>query len=205
MKSLESKREEYLLEFAKNVTIMGFTLDAAEKASVCISGDIFYYLTLFPSGLSEIATYYEEYSLTKLIDNLGDPSAIKGVTNKIEIAIKRRIIENPFSKEFTAAISQFYFKPQNTPIAIKASWKLCDAIWNWAGDQSTDYNYYTKRSLLFSVYNSAILYYLRNNDENTSIFISKSLKKIASIGKAKSKIKSMIPKLENIPILRMFL
>jgi ubiquinone biosynthesis protein COQ9 len=205
MKSLEIKREKFFLKFAENVALTGFTIDTAQDASMQIGEDISYHLILFPGGISEIAEYYEQYSLVKLMDSLEIMAEIKGVTKKIETALIQKILKGSFSKAFLSEVSKFYLKPQNAYLAIKASWNLCDFIWNWAGDQSTDYNYYTKRGLLFSVYNAAILYSLKNDSEDTEKFIAKSLSKVASIGKAKSKIKSMIPKLENIPILRMFL
>jgi ubiquinone biosynthesis protein COQ9 len=208
MELLEIKKEKLLLEFINNVVFEGFSISALRSASLQIFEDINYHLVLFPGGLAEIAEYYEQYSLARLMKQLEEATEIKGITKKIETALVYKIIKSNFAKEFLAELAKFYLRPQNTPIAIKAAWNVSDAIWQFAGDKSTNYNYYTKRGLLFSVYNASILYYLQDNSDDhiqTEEFITNSLVKVASIGLVKAKIKSLLPKIENIPIVRMFL
>ena len=38
--------------------------------------------------------------------------------------------------------------PQNAPRALKTGWNSADVMWRLAGDTATDYNHYTKRSIL---------------------------------------------------------
>ena len=205
MESIEQKN--FFLKFVDNVIIDDFSISAARNTSMQIADDVNYHLVLFPGGLVEIAEYYEKFSLLKLTKQIEEDVAIQGVTRRIDRALVYKIIQSQFPKEFLVKIYKFYMKPRHAAISIKAAWSLCDMIWNLSGDQSTDYNYYTKRGLLFSVYNASMLYYLKDNSEGhqrTQEFITKSLTKVVKIGKVKSKIKSYIPNIENIPILRMF-
>ena len=41
--------------------------------------------------------------------------------------------------------------PQNITSTYQHLWKLADDIWYYAGDQSLDYNFYTKRVILIKV------------------------------------------------------
>ena len=208
MELLEIKKEKLLLEFINNVIFEGFSINTLRSVSLQIFKDINYHLVLFPGGLAEIAEYYEQYALTRLMKQLEETTEIKSITKKIETALIYKVIKSNFAKDFLAEITKFYLRPQNTPISIKASWNISDAIWQFAGDKSTNYNYYTKRGLLFSVYNTSILYYLKDDSDDhtkTEEFIKNSLAKIASIGLVKAKVKSLLPKIENIPIVRMFL
>ena len=42
--------------------------------------------------------------------------------------------------------------PQNAPQALKLGWHSADLMWRLAGDTSTDYNHYTKRTILAGIY-----------------------------------------------------
>lgn len=209
MPSLEQKRVGFLLKFMNQVSFEGFSLSAARISSLQVANDINYYTTLFPGGLSDIAFYYEEYCLSQMINKLlVQEEELKRTTKKIETALICKIINNDFSKESIRNLYKYYLHPANAHITLKSSWKVCDTIWHWAGDKSTDYNHYTKRALLFSVYNAATLYYLNDDSEQyikTKKFISSSLKKVSSIGSVKNTFKSILSKADNIPILRMFL
>lgn len=51
-------------------------------------------------------------------------------------------------------------QPRNAPKALRQLAQVTDDIWHAAGDKSTDYNWYTKRGLLASVYTATELYML---------------------------------------------
>ncbi|WP_341760818.1 COQ9 family protein [Candidatus Tisiphia endosymbiont of Thecophora atra] len=101
----------------------------------------------------------------------------------------------------------YFTTPSNTLFATKIAFRTCDLIWRYAGDTSIDHNYYTKRSLLFSVYISSILYYIQDKSENnidTDKYITKSLSSIITMfSKCKNIFK--LPNPVDIPIIRLFL
>lgn len=55
-------------------------------------------------------------------------------------------------------------QPQNAPFAAKLTWRAADLMWRLAGDTATDYNHYSKRIILGSVYGSTMAVFL--NDES---------------------------------------
>ena len=71
-------------------------------------------------------------------------------------------------------------------------------MWFIAGDNSSDFNYYTKRAILAKIYSATILYWIKNeNLKAVSAFIDKQLKKILIIPKIKRKIlhlSNLLPK-----------
>ena len=50
----------------------------------------------------------------------------------------------------------------HAPLALKLLYRTVDAIWYAAGDNATDFNFYTKRALLAGVYSSTVLYWLND-------------------------------------------
>ena len=48
--------------------------------------------------------------------------------------------------------------PTNAPTALENLALMVDDIWYYAGDRSTDFNWYTKRGLLAAIYSSTGVY-----------------------------------------------
>ena len=46
--------------------------------------------------------------------------------------------------------------PQNAARTLKLGWSSADAMWRLAGDTATDYNHYTKRTLLSGIYGATL-------------------------------------------------
>ena len=46
--------------------------------------------------------------------------------------------------------------PQNAPASAKRGWQTADLMWRLAGDTATDYNHYTKRAILASLYGATL-------------------------------------------------
>ena len=77
--------------------------------------------------------------------------------------------------------------PQNANIMKKNLFISVDNIWYLAGDNSTDFNFYTKRITLTGVYINS-LYLLFNKDINEAeLSIDKNLKKLSRIPKIKER------------------
>ena len=88
--------------------------------------------------------------------------------------------------------------PQNYKLSIKNLYKTVDQIWFLAGDNSTDFNFYSKRIILGSIYLSTIKHFIKNDNLNETInLLDKKLKAVSNIPKFKNKFNdtiSIIPK-----------
>lgn len=56
--------------------------------------------------------------------------------------------------------------PQNAATGAGLIWGTADAIWRALGDESRDYNYYTKRMTLAGVYSATVLYWMGDESED---------------------------------------
>ena len=52
--------------------------------------------------------------------------------------------------------------PLHAQAAAQLGWRAADQMWRAAGDQSTDYNHYTKRAILGSVYTATLLIFVNS-------------------------------------------
>ncbi len=80
--------------------------------------------------------------------------------------------------------------PQNVATAAKLGWRSADAMWRAAGDTATDYNHYTKRAILGSVYAATLAVFMQDDTENhaeTPAFLARRIEGIMRFEKAKAK------------------
>lgn len=150
-----------------------------------------YHFVLFPNGIQNIVESFENLHDDIMLDYLqsnismdSDTARVR-VKDKIALALKYRI-KTVYPKIVHSRNLTYFKRPDNIIFAPKIAWNSCDKIWRYAGDQSIDFNYYSKRSLLLGAYISAIVFYLRDNSENDSAtddFIDETINKINSLSK----------------------
>ncbi len=81
--------------------------------------------------------------------------------------------------------------PPNIRTAAKLSWRAADKMWRLAGDTATDYNHYTKRTLLSAVYGSTISVFLDDESDghaDTKAFLDRRIENVMQFEKVKAKL-----------------
>ncbi|KQM64386.1 RpsU-divergently transcribed [Sphingomonas sp. Leaf17] len=79
--------------------------------------------------------------------------------------------------------------PQNIAVAARLGWRTVDLIWRIAGDTATDYNHYTKRTILLGVYAATINAMLTDDRDDlaeTHAFLGRRIDGIMRFEKAKA-------------------
>ncbi len=81
--------------------------------------------------------------------------------------------------------------PQNAPRALRTGWRSADAMWRLAGDTSTDYNHYTKRAILASIYAATLAVYVDDESDGkqaTREFLERRIDGVMKFEKAKAQL-----------------
>jgi len=79
--------------------------------------------------------------------------------------------------------------PTNAARAARLGWRTVDLIWRAAGDVATDYNHYTKRTILLGVYAATMTVLLDDDSEgqaDTRAFLARRIDGIMRFEKAKA-------------------
>ena len=163
-----------------------------------------YHKLLFPNGKAELVQSFENWLDIEMLSTLKKIETPKKIREQIALALETRII-NLVSKNVILKNSSFFLIPSNLLYGNESACQTCDLIWKYAGDKSTDYNYYTKRGLLLPVYLSAKTFYIADNSKNhekTKEFIKNALDNIINIASFKNRVN--MPKVEDLPIIRLF-
>lgn len=149
---------------------------------------------MFNRGGADLVHYFTKTSNEALAERLAsdaelaskEPERKKGTGRIVRDAVELRLrMLIPYINKWPQAMALMAL-PQNAPEAIRASWTLVDDIWYFAGDRSTDFNYYTKRTTLGLVYGNTELYMVQDSSEDfqkTWKFLDRRLENLAQFGK----------------------
>ncbi|QSB45944.1 COQ9 family protein [Altererythrobacter sp. FM1] len=81
--------------------------------------------------------------------------------------------------------------PQNVVRAGKLGWSSADKMWRMAGDTATDYNHYTKRAILSSIYAATLAVFANDETEEkaeTRAFLDRRIDGVMRFEKAKAQL-----------------
>lgn len=189
--NIEKEQSIILEAFIKNVPFDGWSNSSLNKAAKECNYDASYVSLLFPNGIEDLTDYFVNSlnaQMTEKYINNSEATKLK-ISDKISYLIELKFSLYQPMKEAIRCLFQYNLLPQNICSGQTHLWKICDQIWYLAGDKSTDFNYYTKRSLLAYVYSSSLLYYLSDESENfleTKNFIKRKIESVLKLGKWKA-------------------
>ena len=158
---------------------------------------------------SDLVTFFQydykellKYSLEELNNSLEkEINKINIINYSLNKRIKKilifrfNILNN--DKEFYKKTFYHLLIPSNNKIMKSSLYKSVDTMWYLAGDNSTDFNFYTKRLILAVIYVNALFVLFNKNFDEVESNIDRNLKKISKIPKIKDRI-SFIK--DNIPV-----
>lgn len=144
----------------------------------------------FQSKIEVLSNIFNQFDSFMLRET--DLHAIAKVHLKILALLTARFHAMFVVKKSLKKVVSFLALPPYIPYATKFAWRLADKIWWASGDNSTDYNYYSKRIILAGVYSNSLLYFLNDTDlhEITS-FIQSQLEFISRFGKLKKSLNKL--------------
>ena len=158
---------------------------------------------------SDLVTYFQydykellKYSLEELNNSLEkEINKINIINYSLNKRIKKilmlrfNILNN--DKEFYKKTFYHLLIPSNNKIMKSSLYKSVDTMWYLAGDNSTDFNFYTKRLILAVIYVNALFVLFNKNFDEVESNIERNLKKISKIPKIKDRILFIK---DNIPV-----
>lgn len=81
--------------------------------------------------------------------------------------------------------------PQNAAKSLKMGWYTADLMWRKAGDTATDYNHYTKRTILAGIYAATLAVFVDDQSDGkaeTTAFLERRIDGVMRFEKAKAKL-----------------
>ncbi|XP_014787086.1 ubiquinone biosynthesis protein COQ9-B, mitochondrial isoform X2 [Octopus bimaculoides] len=148
---------------------------------------------MFPKGGADLVNYFYQDCNKKLAENLEkkckemDESSKPSTRVFIQNAVEDRLMMlTPHIEQWPQAMA-LQALPQNACQSWCNLLQLVDDIWFYAGDKSTDFNWYTKRLTLAALYKSSEIYMLQDKSEdfeNTLKFVNNRFDDVKCLGQS---------------------
>lgn len=120
-----------------------------------------------------------------------DQIAALKIRERIRTLVQFRLDAISHQKEALRRALSIMASPQNAPRTLALGWRSADAMWRLAGDTATDYNHYTKRMTLGSIYAATLAVYVNDSSDDhaeTKAFLDRRIEGIMQFEKAKARL-----------------
>jgi len=203
---LDSKetKEKILAEFLKLCAFDGWNDNALSQAISNCGIDEKFSSLIFENGCLDLIEFYIEHQNQKAaaeilkIENFHQQK----IRDKISLALYARFMVEENNKIALQRLINFYLDPKNfikleigaKPMikGLKSCYKVSDFIWKSINDQSTDFNFYTKRLTLAKIILRSLPVFIKDvsqNSSQTKNFIDSEIEKVMKFEKFKARVK----------------
>lgn len=179
-------RDEIITAALPDIMFDGWTWEnivhAAEKvghkeAAAC---------AVFPERIVDVLDGFTDLADREMLKSLAQET-VKDlrIRERIYAGVVARLQYLQPHKEAVRSSVAFWALPTRKIRAAKIIWRTADQIWTWAGDESTDYNHYTKRGLLSGILVSTTLVWLDDESEDmhvTKAFLDRRIENVLAVG-----------------------
>ncbi|MBA4747480.1 MAG: COQ9 family protein [Sphingopyxis sp.] len=143
----------------------GFTPRAVANAAQAAGVDPDVAALAFPGGAADMVDAWFAQVDAEMLEGLpAEKLAAMKIRDRITSLVEARLdILAPHRESLRRALAVLAL-PGNIALAARLGWRAADSMWAAAGDTATDFNHYSKRAILGSVYAATMAVFL--NDES---------------------------------------
>jgi len=167
---------------ADNAAFDGFGNEALADAATRLGVDIDVAKLAFPGGARDMVDAWFADIDARMAERwpAGKLATLK-IRERITTLVETRIaLLAPHRESLRRALALLAL-PTNAPHAAKLGWRAADLMWKLAGDTATDFNHYSKRTILGAVYGSTMAVFLNDESEDfaeTRAFLARRIDQV---------------------------
>ncbi len=156
-------------------------------------------LRAFAGGIPDLVDHWADWADRRMLDDLAaqDLTAMR-IRDRITAAVKARLQVMDPHPEAARRLFAYLALPPNAPLAARLTWRTVDVMWYAAGDDASDFNYYTKRGLLAPVYTTTALCWLADTSDghaDTWAYLDRRITDVMKVPAIMSRIKAAVSSL----------
>ena len=156
-------------------------------------------LRAFAGGIPDLVDHWADWADRRMLDDLAaqDLAAMR-IRDRITAAVKARLQVMDPHPEAARRLFAYLALPPNAPLAARLTWRTADVMWYAAGDDASDFNYYTKRGLLAPVYTTTALCWLADTSDghaDTWAYLDRRIADVMKVPAIMSRIKAALSSL----------
>ena len=174
-----------------HVTFDGWT-DATLAAAIRDSGvDEDRARLAFPRGGLDLLLAYHAARDADVAASLAAAPPTGRFSERMAEAVLRRLELMGGEREAVRRGAALFALPTHAAQGARTVWHTADTLWTALGDQSRDYNWWSKRATLSGVYSTALLYWLGDTEPAlaTRAFIDRRIGEVMQIEEVKARVR----------------
>lgn len=153
-------------------------------------------IQLCPQGAANLARLFlsdGDAGLEETLKNM-DFGALR-VRERIIHGVRLRLELDEPNREIVARAMWVLALPANLNLGLRALHQTVDVIWRAAGDETSDFNYYSKRAILAGIFSATLMRWLSDKPGSHSAtwaFLEKRIEDVMHFEKAKAKMRQSL-------------
>jgi ubiquinone biosynthesis protein COQ9 len=137
-----------------------------------------------------IAAWIETIDRRMILDLPPEKLAAMKIRERVRNLVQYRLDAVAGQEEALRRALAIMAMPQNVAKAFRTGWNSADVMWRLAGDTATDYNHYTKRAILASIYGATLAVFVDDESVDkaeTRAFLDRRIEGVMTFEKVKAK------------------
>jgi ubiquinone biosynthesis protein COQ9 len=184
-----------------DVPFDGWSRNAMRQAARRTGMDESELAALFPGGPRDAVAWFSGWADRLTLETVAaQPLDGMKLAERIALGVRTRLaLLTPHREAVRQALSLLAL-PTNAALGLKLLYETVDALWYAAGDNATDFSFYTKRATLAGIYAATTLYWLDDRSENgaaTEAFLKRRLAHLADFGRLRARAERVVGGLPN--------
>lgn len=189
--TLDELRLALAPEVANAAVFDGWSPAAVDAAADAFGADRDVARLAFPRGAMDMIGAWIESTDAAMLAALAPVSLAKlPIRERIRTLVQFRLDAIAGQEEALRRATAIMAMPQNVAAALKTGWRSADLMWRLAGDTATDYNHYTKRTILAGIYSATLAVFASDESDGkaeTKAFLDRRIEGVMKFEKAKAK------------------
>lgn len=189
--TLDEMREALAPLVASNAAFDGWKPVAVDAAADALGLDRDVARLAFPGGAADMIDAWFAHIDAAMLDRL-PPEALGAmkIRQRIAALVEARLDLLAPDREALRRALAILAMPQNAARGLRLGWRAADVMWRAAGDTATDYNHYSKRTLLAGIYAATVTVFLDDESDgqaDTRAFLARRIDDVMRFEAAKAR------------------
>jgi ubiquinone biosynthesis protein COQ9 len=191
-RTLDELRLALAPEIARAAVFDGWSDEALRQAAALAGADPAVARLAFPGGAMDMIGAWIDCTDARMQAAFGDGALDQfKIRERIRVLLQFRLDACAGQEEALRRALAIQAMPQNLARTLKLGWRSADLMWRLAGDTATDYNHYTKRTILMGIYSATLAVWVEDESEGkaeTRAFLDRRIEGVMQFEKAKARL-----------------
>jgi ubiquinone biosynthesis protein COQ9 len=197
----DSERDRLIVAMLPDVPFDGWSQHVLRLAAERIGMPTAEARALFPGDAVDMVAAFSRWADRQMLDRLeAAPPEPLSLSRRIARALCIRFeVLLPYREAVRRGMTVLAM-PQNAPLGLRLLYETVDGIWYAAGDNSTDFSFYTKRASLAGIYAASMLFWLDDRSPGcieTDTFVERRLADLHRLTELRERFEAAAERLPN--------